>query len=348
MATNVSPKDSMKSTWRDADKSEWSYYHHLIDYLDLYPVEREKEVPVHSKDEKVAYMPQWSQHRYILTYSVLPLIAHQVLSSYTGYNLGPFAAFNFYFLAFNLFIIYEAKLLRRLGHTYGFLDGDKHERDGIPNVGIAKIVASLYKTTGSRLIMSIYLTYNPNQLPGDTNWAWLPLEIGLYGIVLDFWFYWYHRAMHDVSFLWKFHRTHHLTKHPNPLLSAYADHEQEFFDMVGVPFFTYMTLKAFGLPMGFYEWWICHAYIAFTEVLGHSGLRVHGLSASTMGWLLTWLDADIVIEDHDLHHRKGYRKSHNYGKQTRLWDRIFGTCHDRIESVNDNIDYENTAPVPLY
>jgi sterol desaturase/sphingolipid hydroxylase (fatty acid hydroxylase superfamily) len=109
-----------------------------------------------------------------------------------------------------------------------------------------------------------------------------------------------------------------------------------------------MTLKAFGLPMSFYEWWVCHQYIAFTEVLGHSGLRLHGNAPSTLGWLLDLLGADIVIEDHDLHHRKGYRKSYNYGKQTRLWDRIFGTCHDRIESARDNVDYTNTAAMPLF
>ena len=180
------------------------------------------------------------------------------------------------------------------------------------------------------------------------SWAWLPLEIGLYGIVLDFWFYWYHRLMHDVSFLWKFHRTHHLTKHPNPLLAAYADHEQEFFDMVCVPMMTYFTLKLVGLPMGFYEWWICHNYVAFAEVFGHSGLRMHLTVPSTLSWLLQMFECEIVIEDHDLHHRKGWRKSHNYGKQTRLWDRIFGTCTERIESVEDNVDYENVATMPLF
>ncbi|KAL4873823.1 hypothetical protein BDV12DRAFT_53592 [Aspergillus spectabilis] len=348
MATKVNPKDSIKSTWRDGNRDEWTFYHWLIEYLNVYPIERDKEVPVHSKEDKVPYVPQWSLHRFVLIYSAIPLLIHQIYSSYTGHVLGPFAAFNYYFFSFNAIVIYEVHILRRLGHKFGFLDGDKHERDGIPDVGIEKVVQSLYKTTGSRLAMSIYFSYNSNQLPAGMNWAWLPLEIGLYGIVLDFWFYWYHRSMHDVGFLWRFHRTHHLTKHPNPLLSAYADHEQEFFDMVGVPFFTYMTLKAFGLPMSFYEWWICHEYIAFTEVLGHSGLRIHGTAPSTLSWFLDMFKADIVIEDHDLHHRKGYRKSYNYGKQTRLWDRIFGTCHERIESAGDNIDYENTAPMPLY
>ncbi|KAJ5166298.1 uncharacterized protein N7482_005079 [Penicillium canariense] len=348
MDTKPLSKDSMRSTWRTADRSEWTHSHWALEILNAHPIELNKEVPVHQKDEKLPYMPQWSLQRWVLFYSALPLLFHEAYMTYTGRTLGPFATFNLYFFAFNATVIYQVHILRRLGHIYGFLDGDKHERDGVPDVGVAKVVASLYKTTGSRLVLATYLTYNRNLLPSQLNWAWLPLEIGLYGIILDFWFYWYHRLMHDVSFLWRFHRTHHLTKHPNPLLAAYADHEQEFFDMVGVPLMTYLSLRAMGMPMGFYEWWICHQYVAFAEVFGHSGLRMHLTVPSTLSWLLQWLDAEIVIEDHDLHHRKGWRKSHNYGKQTRLWDKIFGTCTERIESVDENVDYVNVATMPLF
>lgn len=341
-------KDSMRSTWPTADRKEWNHNHWLLHLMNAYPIELEKEVPVHSKEEPITYMTQWSLQRWCLFYSAIPLLLHQAYMAYTGRTIGPIAAFNLYFMAFNATVIYQVHILRRLGHIFGFLDGDKHERDGVPDVGIAKVVASLYKTTGSRLILSIYLSYDKTQLPSQMNWAWLPLEIGLYGIILDFWFYWYHRLMHDVSFLWKYHRTHHLTKHPNPLLAAYADHEQEFFDMVGVPMMAYLSLRLMGLPMGFYEWWICHEYVAFAEVFGHSGLRLHLTVPSTLSWLLEMFDAEIVIEDHDLHHRKGWRKSHNYGKQTRLWDKIFGTCHERIESVPGNVDYVNTANMPLW
>ncbi|KAJ5356792.1 hypothetical protein N7517_011401 [Penicillium concentricum] len=73
---------------------------------------------------------------------------------------------------------------------------------------------------------TVWLTYDANKAPASLSWAWLPVEASLYGIILDFWFYWYHRVMHDVNGLWKFHRTNHLTKHPNPLLIIYADSEQ--------------------------------------------------------------------------------------------------------------------------
>ena len=347
MEATRNPKDSMKSTWPHASRDQWTIHHWLIDTLNVYPIALDKEVPVHSKDDKVPYMPQWSLHVWVLFYGAIPLLIHQAYSSYTGNSMGRIAVILLYSTIFNATVIYLVHILRRLGHTYGFLDGEK-PRDGIPDVGVAKVAASLYKTTVSRIIMAAYFSYNSNQLPSQMEWKWLPLEIGLYGVILDFWFYWYHRLMHDVGSLWQFHRTHHLTKHPNPLLAAYADHEQEFFDMVGVPMMTYFTMKLFGLPMGFYEWWICHQYVAFAEVWGHSGIRIHLTVPTTFSWILQMLDAEIVIEDHDLHHRKGWRKSYNYGKQSRLWDRIFGTVHPRIESLEENIDYVNTARMPLF
>ncbi|KAK3186210.1 hypothetical protein K4F52_004974 [Lecanicillium sp. MT-2017a] len=345
-------KDSMKSTWRLADRSTWGPFHWIIEIINGYHWDLDKEIPVYAKTDKIPYIPQWSIQSWILLHSGIPLALHQLLVSVTGWNMPSYVAFGYYTAAFLVFIIREMEQIRWLGHRYGFLDGDVHERDGIPDVGVARVVMAGPKTLGGRMALATLLTYKVSEAPLDvmsswTWWAWLPFQIGLYGVILDFWFYWYHRAMHDVGGLWKFHRTHHLTKHPNPLLGAYADDEQEFFDMIGVPFMTFLTFRVLGLPLGFYDWWICHQYIAFTELGGHSGLRLHIQAASPFGWLLAMLDCDIVTEDHDLHHRKGWRKSFNYGKQSRLWDRIFGTCGDRIESNVSNVDYSKPVLVPL-
>lgn len=215
--------------------------------------------------------------------------------------------------------------------------------------------------------MAIALTYKRSLAPSSINLYWLPLEVGLYGIILDFWFYWYHRVMHDNDTLWKYHRTHHLTKHPNPLLTLYADSEQEIFDIAVIPlvslFFPYSstsnvlttcqqmtwgTMKLMGMPMGYYEWWICYQYVVFSELIGHSGLRVLASPPSTLTWLLRMTGTELVIEDHDLHHRQGWKKAANYGKQTRLWDVIFGTSRDRIENIQDNIDYDTRVNLPLF
>lgn len=347
------PKDSIKSTWRFGDRSKWTVYHWIIELLNVYHWDPKRPIPVHKKSDKIPFVPQWSIHCWILLHAFVPLAIHQAWISATGMDLPALLAIGYYTVAFIGVVILELREIRRLGHTFGFLDGDVHDRDGIPDIGVARVVMAGPKTAGGRMAMTVFLTYNMSVSPADamsswTWWAWLTLQIGLYGVVLDFWFYWYHRSMHDISFLWKFHRTHHLTKHPNPSLGAYADEEQEFFDMIGVPFMTWLTFKAVGIPLDFYSWWVCHQYIAFTEFGGHSGLRLHIQATSTISWLLEYLGMELVIEDHDLHHRKGWRKSHNYGKQTRVWDRIFGTCHARIESVASNVDYDNPVYLSMF
>jgi len=59
-------------------------------------------------------------------------------------------------------------------------------------------------------------------------------------------------------------------------------------------------------------------------------------------------EADLIIEDHDLHHRTGWKKSYNYGKQTRAWDLLFGTTIPRIECAEHNVDWDRDIGMPLW
>ncbi|WPG98789.1 Hypothetical protein R9X50_00158500 [Acrodontium crateriforme] len=347
------PKDSMKSTWRSADKSTWRINHHILDKMDVHPTKLNEPAPVFAKTDPIPYMPHWQQHILVLVHAFLPILLHQAFVSLTGQNLGPVIAGIYYTIAFGAIAVREVHLIRKLAYKYGYLDGDVHLRDEIPDAGVDKIATTLNKVTGARIAMAIYLTYKMNVAPFDEMadpawWGWLLVQTAIYPIAIDFWFYMYHRAMHDVPFLWQFHRTHHLTKHPNALMSAYADHVQEFFDIAGIPLLAYGTMRAMGLEMSFYQLWICSQYIAYTEIGGHSGLRIALTPPNPLDPVLKMLRMELVLEDHDLHHRKGWRKSHNYGKQTRVWDRIFGTCIDRIETTPTNVDYVNTAQMPFY
>lgn len=348
MDHKVRTKDSMKSTWRQGDKSKWNHNHWIIEILGLYDHDLTKKVPVHQKTDKVPHLTDMTMNKWIIFHAAIPLGLHQAYHHFTGRNLGPIAAFLFYSVAFKAIAIRQINLIRQMGHIYGFLDGDKHERDGVPDARVSSVLNSLTSTTTFRPLMAMLLTYKKSQLPSSMSFKWLPLEVGLYGVILDFWFYWYHRFMHDNDTLWKYHRTHHLTKHPNPLLSIYADVEQEIFDIAGIPLLTWGTMKLMGLPMGFYDWWVCYEFVVFSEIFGHSGLRVRANPPSTLSWLLRYFNSDLVIEDHDLHHRQGWKKSANYGKQTRLWDRIFGTLRDRVECTDDNIDWDNKVDMPIF
>lgn len=351
-AANHNPH-SMTSDWPLKDMSTWNLYQRFIDYLNIYPVFPGKPLPVHPKTDKIPYMSQWSQHLFIISFAAMPMLLHQAWVTLTGHSLGKWATFFLYNGAYTLVAIREVRMLRRISYEYGCLDGDVADRDGIPNTGVGKIIGSMHKTAGFRLALAVLITYSPGVSPlaaisNLTSWAPFLAKISLYGIVLDFWFYSYHRACHEVPYLWKYHRTHHLTKHPNALCSGFADDEQEIIEMVIVPFLTFATLWLIGLPLGFYEWWFCLEYVTYSEVLGHSGIRVHSLVVSPITWLLQICDTELAVEDHDIHHRKGWRKSFNYGKQTRLWDQLFNSSIERLEAKASNIDYGTVVRMPLF
>ena len=59
-------------------------------------------------------------------------------------------------------------------------------------MGIDKTVTSVQMTVAARAVFAVLLSYRSNQAP-SLSW-WLPAELFLYSIVLDFWFYIYHRC----------------------------------------------------------------------------------------------------------------------------------------------------------
>ena len=170
---------------------------------------------------------------------------------------------------------------------YGYFDGS-HKRDGVPDLYSGKIFWSMIGTVTIRPLFATFLVYDREEKP--TLSAWFPVQMFLYSAVLDFWFYWYHRGMHEVPWLWKFHRLHHVTKHPNPLLSAFADREQEWCDILVIPLLTWLVVR-----FDFATWFMAQQMIIWTEIFGHSGIRLYWQTPMT-GYILRWFDMDLCLE----------------------------------------------------
>jgi hypothetical protein len=179
------PADSMASTWRH-DRSQWSVWHWMIELLGLHLIDLDGEVPIFAKTDKIPVVREWTVHLWILLHAAIPLVLHHAYTAYTGKNLGLIGAFALYSSAFKLNGIHEMHIMRRLGQRYGFLDGDKHPRDEIPDVGVGKVIRELISTSSVRMVMAIFLTYRTSETPDSLEWKWLPLEIGLYSITVDF------------------------------------------------------------------------------------------------------------------------------------------------------------------
>jgi len=337
----------LRSTWR-TDKSQWGLPHWMFEIFDVHPSINGKPLPKFHKQDPVVRMTVWSAHWWIIVHAAWPLALHQLYFSTQGGNPAAGWVWLFYILCFKLNAISEFHMMRALTYVYGCLDGDKHARDEIPDKRVMSTFISLIFTASIRPVIMIFFAYDPAKSPISMS-PWVIAEVGMYALTLDFYYYWYHRVLHESETLWPIHRTHHLTKHPSPLLTLYADQIQELFDALIIPFMTFYTLRLMGFPMGYYDLWMCNQYIVFTELFGHSGMRILANPPSSIQWFLQIFDAQLCIEDHDLHHRQGWKKSCNYGKQTRFWDMIFGTCGKRIELVPDNFtDSTYTADIPLF
>lgn len=116
------------------------------------------------------------------------------------------------------------------------------------------------------------------------------------------------------------------------------DEVQEIGDILLIPLLAYYSLKPTFLSLSFYDWWVCMIYVLNIELGGHSGARVVATPPAAGFGLLELFGLELIIEDHDLHHRVGWKKSGNYGKQSRVWDSLFGSNLERIECKEANLD----------
>ncbi|KZP27053.1 hypothetical protein FIBSPDRAFT_329004 [Athelia psychrophila] len=156
--------------------------------------------------------------------------------------------------------------------------------------------------------------------------AWSPVKVGLFQIALDYFFYCYHRSTHEVDALWFIHRQHHATKSPTPFMSLWADSYQDVLEWIIIPFLAFLVVK-----LNFAELYVASGYTLYVEAFGHSGIRAYW-AHPLLGKVLEPFGMELVVEDHDLHHRYG-RGGKNYGKQTRIWDVLFGTAAPREEEA---------------
>ena len=241
----------------------------------------------------------------------------------------PVFAFVFYFVAFFIFT------LQILGHFhynmkyYGTFDEDKRARDYIPDKLVARLTISvkiylLGRTCGG-LLLGEYDRNSSPSLGHTISWFFIG-KIGLWLIVFDFFFYCYHRTVHIVPWLWKIHSLHHCTKHPTPLQSILAGDIQDLIEIFLIPFAASLVV-----PLTAHEFWIGQCILIYTEAGGHTGIRAYW-PHPILYEVLRPFGMELCIEDHDLHHRYG-KSGMNYGKQTRIFDRLFDTVSERVECV---------------
>lgn len=130
-------------------------------------------------------------------------------------------------------------------------------------------------------------------------------------------FYWWHRARHDIDWIWRvFHQVHHSPARIE-MLTAFYKHPLEIAVnsiIAGIIMFTFLGASIEGAA------WF-NVFAAGGEYFYHSNLH-------TPHWLGYFIQRP---EQHSIHHQLGVH-AFNYGDIT-WWDRLFGTFREAEEFV---------------
>ena len=161
---------------------------------------------------------------------------------------------------------------------------------------------------------------------------WLPLDAslfdgwpfpGLLGAVLglalavllfDLWMYAWHRANHEIPFLWRFHQVHH-TDPAMDVTTALRFHPGE---LLISSLLNPLVILALG--MGLTQLILYKSVMLAIILFHHSNLRVPSRWDARLRWLI------VPPSMHRVHHSRIARETNsNYGTVFSFWDRLFGS-----------------------
>ncbi|SGZ26083.1 BQ5605_C024g09831 [Microbotryum silenes-dioicae] len=244
-----------------------------------------------------------------------------------GYKWPPAVAWFVYVASY---IFFGNRVFKRFTHfalKYGTLDEKNVGRDRYPDKAIDQLALGQLAFLLTRTFGEFFIKYDRTENPINA-FSWTtPIRWFFWLVALDYFFYAYHRTAHEVDLFWRIHKIHHTTRHPSPLLSILSSEIQEVIEIALVPLSATLLVS-----MNFHELFVLSVYTSYVELLGHTGIRAEWELPIT-GLPLRLIGCNLLIEDHDTHHRFG-KSGRNYGKQSRFWDVLFGTTTDRIEMSN--------------
>jgi sterol desaturase/sphingolipid hydroxylase (fatty acid hydroxylase superfamily) len=141
-----------------------------------------------------------------------------------------------------------------------------------------------------------------------SGWPGLVLDL----VLLDLWIYWWHRANHEVPFLWRFHQVHHLDEH----LDSTTGVRFHFGEVLLSALVRALVIIVFDLPLA--------SVLAF-EALVLIGAIFHHSDARLPARLEAALSRVIVTPSiHWVHHHKVRADTDsNYGTIFSFWDPLF-------------------------
>ncbi|KAG1952260.1 alkylglycerol monooxygenase [Pimephales promelas] len=161
------------------------------------------------------------------------------------------------------------------------------------------------------------------ELPWDSAWTWWLAFLGV-----DMGYYWFHRFVHELNFLWAAHQVHHSSEYYNLSTALRQSVTQQFSSWVFyLPLALMVPPSVFAVHIQFnllYQFWI------HTELVKDLG---------PLEWILN------TPSHHRVHHgRNPYCIDKNYAGILIIWDRMFGT----FTPESDKVVYGLTHPINTF
>ena len=142
--------------------------------------------------------------------------------------------------------------------------------------------------------------------------AWIAVLVGVFG--LDLVSYFWHRANHRVSFLWRFHQAHH-SDPDYTVTTALRFHPGEL--LLALPLRLVMV-AALGLPVMAVI--VFEVIFAFSNFFEHGNINIPHRVERALGRVV------VTPALHRRHHSRELRLlDTNYGTIFSFWDRLFGS-----------------------
>lgn len=155
-------------------------------------------------------------------------------------------------------------------------------------------------------------------------------------IVLEFWIYWWHRANHELPFLWRFHEVHHL----DGFLDSTSAVRFHFGEVLISACVRAVVILAFGIA--FTSVLVFEALVLAAAIFHHSNLQLPPRLERALSRVI------ITPSIHWVHHHRIRRDTDsNYGTVFSFWDRMFGSASRTVRWPAMPIGVEGEAERPL-
>jgi sterol desaturase/sphingolipid hydroxylase (fatty acid hydroxylase superfamily) len=148
-------------------------------------------------------------------------------------------------------------------------------------------------------------------------------------VLLDFFTYLAHVAMHRVPILWRVHRVHH----SDPCVDVTTSLRFHPFEALWRSLWTFIPALALGVP---WQGFVAYRLIsAITGLLEHANVAVQPGADRALSYL--WVTPNM----HKVHHsRAAHHAESNFGNILALYDRTFGTftASERTSNIEYGLD----------